>query len=270
MKKTDWEFSIGLALLFSLVSIALTASWICPYQPSQVHWTVYPIAPSHQFLFGTDALGRDIFSRTLYGLRLSYFVAFIVATSSIMIGTFMGLLSGYFEGKFDLFAVWIIDCFLAFPSLLLTIAICASLGPGLKTLFISLIASSWATTARIVRSHVRNVRSNNFISTTRALGAGHIYIVIRHVLPHCTGILFIMYILSFGSAILAETSLSFLGFGLNPPHPSLGRLIYDGASYLRTAPWWPILPGLFIAASIISVNLLGDSLRKKFKLDFQL
>ena len=270
MKKLDWGFVLGVSFLLFLGLLALLAPIISPYQAWEVHWTNVAISPNTQFLFGTDALGRDILSRTLQGLRLSYFIAMIVAMSSILIGSIIGIISGYFGGKIDHFTVWLIDCFLAFPTLLLTIAISVSLGPGMKTLFISLIASSWASTARIVRSHVKQLRSKDFIVATRALGAGHTRTIFHHILPHCVAIIIVLLILSTGTAILAETSLSFLGFGLKPPYPSLGRLIYDGASYLRIAPWWPLIPGLMIAWTIITINLLGDSLRKRLKIEFTL
>jgi ABC-type dipeptide/oligopeptide/nickel transport system permease subunit len=151
---------------------------------------------------------------------------------------------------------------LAFPTLLLTIGICATLGPGTTTILLSLIATGWASTARVVRSAVQNIKTKEFVTSSRLLGANHFHIILHHILPHCAPVLSILFVMTLATTLLAESSLSFLGFGLPPPHPTLGKLVYEGARFFRIAPWWSFFPGLLIALGIISFNLLGDSLRR--------
>ncbi|MBI1871745.1 MAG: ABC transporter permease [Chlamydiae bacterium] len=254
---------LGLTGVIFLYTLAMLAPLLATHSPSEIELVESPQAPNPEHLFGTDQLGRDLFSRSLYGLRYSIIVATFATILTLAIGVFAGVLSGYFGGIIDWVLVSIIDCMLAFPSLLLTLAICATLGPGEKTLLLSLIFSGWASSARVIRSTVQSIRSKDFVTASRLLGANHFHILIRHIFPHCKGILSILLMLSLGTMILAESSLSFLGFGPPPPYPTLGKLVYDGARYFRAAPWWSFFPGLFIAMGIISFNLLGDSLQKR-------
>lgn len=261
MKNKNFLFS--LLTVVALYALAFFSPLIAPHDPLEVHLMEQPQAPSHEYFFGTDQLGRDIFSRTLYALRHSLVITTLASLCMLGLGTFFGILGGYFSGVMDWILIGVLDCMLAFPSLLLTLGICATLGPGTSTILISLILTGWAPTARIVRSRVQSIKSMDFVTASSLLGAGHVHIIFRHILPHCASIISVLFVIMLATTILVESSLSFLGFGLSPPSPTLGRLIYEGARFFRIAPWWSFFPGLIIAYAIISLNLLGDSLRKR-------
>jgi len=257
---------IGLlgAIIFCL--LGFLAPVISSHSPFEIHLVAEPLPPDNQHFFGTDQLGRDIFSRTLYALRHSIRLTIIASFSTVAIGVLLGGIAGYFGGFFEWLVVGLIDCILAFPSLLLTIGICATLGPGTQTIFLSLVITGWASVARIMRSRVHVIKTKEFIVASRLLGAGHIHILIRHVLPHCLPLAAVLFVLNMGTTFLAESSLSFLGFGLPPPLPTLGKLIYDGARYFRIAPWWSFFPGFIMMCGILSFNLLGDGIRRRMKI----
>lgn len=254
---------LGLTGVILLYALALSAPILSTHSPYEIALVEQPQPPSPTNIFGTDQLGRDIFSRSLYALRQSLIITTCASLLVLTLGSLLGILAGYFGGILDWGLVGIMDCLLAFPSLLLTIAICATLGPGTTTLLLSLIVASWAPIARIVRASVQTVKSKEFVTSSRLLGASHGHILYRHVIPHCTSILSVLFVMSLATNLLAESSLSFLGFGVPPPQPTLGKLVYEGARYFRIAPWWSFFPGLLIALGIISFNLLGDSLRRR-------
>jgi peptide/nickel transport system permease protein len=252
------------AVIFCL--LGFLAPMISTHSPYEIHLVTEPLSPGNGHFFGTDQLGRDIFSRTLYALRHSIHLTILASFSTVLAGVVLGGTAGYFGGVFEWLMVGLIDCILAFPSLLLTIGICATLGPGTQTIFLSLVITGWASVARIMRSRVHVIKTKEFLTASRLLGAGHAHILLRHVLPHCLPLAFVLFILNLGTTFLAESSLSFLGFGLPPPLPTLGKLIYDGARYFRIAPWWSFFPGLIMMWGILSFNLLGDGLRRRMKL----
>lgn len=259
----DLSRTLGLTLLMILCVLALFAPSIATHNPLSVQLVTQPHAPTSEYLFGTDQLGRDLFSRTIYALRDSFGTAIFATLMILILGSTVGILAGYFGGVCDWIIVSIIDAVLAFPSLLLTIAICAALGGGKVTILISLVASGCAPVARVSRSAACRVKSKEFVAASRLLGAGHLHVLIKHVIPHCLPVLSVIFVMTLSSTLLAEASLSFLGFGPPPPAPSLGKLIYEGARYFRAAPWWSFFPGLLIASSILSLNLVADSLRRK-------
>lgn len=263
--KIDWSRIIGLAGIFLLYVLAFFAPIFATHNPFEVTWVEQPLSPNDAHLFGTDQLGRDIFSRSIYALRYSLITSTLASLCIIMIGSGLGILSGYFGGFLDWGLVGLIDCMLAFPTLLLTIGVCATLGPGRATILISLIFTGWASIARVVRSNVQTIKMKEFVTSSRLLGANHFHIIMRHILPHCAPVLSVLFVVSLSTMLLAESSLSFLGFGLPPPQPTLGKLVYEGARFFRIAPWWSFFPGLLIALGIISFNLLGDSLRRQHK-----
>jgi ABC-type dipeptide/oligopeptide/nickel transport system permease subunit len=258
----DWNRVVGLTGIFLLYALALFAPILATHHPFEVIFIDQPQQPSPEHIFGTDQLGRDILSRSIYALRHSLIISTIASLSILAVGAGMGILSGYFGGILDWGFVGLMDCMLAFPTLLLTIGICATLGPGTTTILLSLIATGWASTARVVRSAVQNIKTKEFVTSSRLLGANHFHIILHHILPHCAPVLSILFVMTLATTLLAESSLSFLGFGLPPPHPTLGKLVYEGARFFRIAPWWSFFPGLLIALGIISFNLLGDSLRR--------
>lgn len=259
----DLRIVLGLCGILVLVAAAVSAPIVAPHDPYEITLVDAPQAPSAVHLFGTDQLGRDLFSRTLFALRHSLAITAAASLAILSAGTIMGIAGGYFGGVLDAGIVALIDCTLAFPTLLLTIAICATLGPGVSTIFLSLAAAGWASAARIIRARTQEIAAREFVRVSRMMGARHGYVLRRHILPHCAPTLFILFIMTLAVAILAESSLSFLGFGLSPPHPTLGKLVYDGARFFRSAPWWSFFPGLVVALAITSLNLLGDGLRRR-------
>ncbi len=257
---------LGLSIIGTLLLLAFLGPVLSQHDPLAVNLVIQPLPPSMNHFFGTDQLGRDLFIRSIFALKESCQTAFLATLFIILIGTFLGVLAGYFGGVIDTIVVGLIDAMLAFPSLLLTIAVCAVLGGGSITILISLVVSGWASTARISRATVQTIKSKEFVVSTRLLGAGHIYILMRHILPHCIPVLSVVSVMTLSSVFLSEASLSFLGFGSPPPFPSLGKLIYEGARYFRIAPWWSFFPGLLIALIILSLNLISDSLRRQAQL----
>ena len=264
-KRADIIVILGVTGLALISLCAVLGPILITHNPYEIQYIAKPLPPHPGNLFGTDQLGRDIFSRTLIALRATYFMTLAASLTALLLGVLIGSAAGYFGGFLDILISGLLDCILAFPSILLAIAISAALGPGTTTLFISLATASWAATARIIRSHVQELRSKEFVLASRLMGANHFYILTRHLFPHVLPLISVLFFTNLASLILTESSLSFLGFGLPPPHPSLGKLIYDGARYLRIAPWWSFFPGLFIAITILSLNIIGDSFQRNRK-----
>lgn len=251
----------GLAGVLLLYLLAFLCPLLSTHESNDIVFIEQPLAPGSENIFGTDQLGRDIFTRSLYALRQSLAITTTASLLTLVLGSFVGIICGYFGGILDWGLVAILDCMLAFPSLLLTLGICATLGPGKSTILISLVATGWAPASRIIRSYVQTLKAKEFVTASRLLGAGHFHILIRHILPHCASTILVLFIMSLATTLLAESSLSFLGFGVPPPNPTLGKLVYDGARFFRIAPWWSVYPGLLISLGVISFNLLGDGLR---------
>lgn len=265
-QKINFNLILGLVGILTIFLLALGTPFFATHSPYEISLSDRPLAPNQEYIFGTDQLGRDIFSRSLYALRQSLLITACSSLTIILFGSVLGILGGYYGGILDWGIVSAIDCMLAFPSLLLTIGICATLGPGSITIFISLVATGWASTARVVRSSVQSIKAKDFVTASRLLGSNHFQIIFRHIIPHCAPILSVLLIMSLATTLLAESSLSFLGFGLPPPQPTLGKLVYEGARFFRIAPWWSFFPGLLISIAIISFNLFGDSLRRHSQL----
>lgn len=261
--KLDLTRIASLTIAVVLYIIAFGSPLLATHDPLEVHLVEQPQIPNQEHLFGTDQLGRDLFSRSLYALRHSLIIATVASLSILLVGTLLGLIGGYFGGIIDWLLIASMDCMLAFPSLLLTLGICAILGAGSLTILLSLVLTGWASMARIIRSTVQSIKTKEYVIASRLLGAGHLHVIRRHIIPHCTPVLRIFFVMTLATSILAESSLSFLGFGLPPPYPTLGKLVYEGARFFRVAPWWSFFPGLLIALSIVSLNLLGDSMRRK-------
>ncbi len=210
---------------------------------------------------GTDAVGRDLAARVVAGARLSFLVGLLSRLVALTLGTAAGLSAGYFGGRLDTVVMRLADMTLAFPALLLLIAVVAAFGPSLLTLFLALGLLGWAPVARVLRSQVLSLRRQDFVEAARALGCSRRRIILRHILPGCGSTLLVLFSMGMASAIIAEGSLSFLGLGAQPPQPSWGTLIRDGFGYLRSAPWLTLVPGLCMALAVLGFNLLGDGLR---------
>jgi peptide/nickel transport system permease protein len=250
------------SLVLLLFLVALLAPFISPHDPIAVNADnayLPPLSPSH--LLGTDELGRDLFSRVLWGARVSLPVAFVAVAVGLVAGGVIGLISGYFGGVFDLLLMRLIDALLAFPALILAIAIVAALGPDLRNAMIAIGIVAIPVYARLVRALVLQLKQMEFIAATRSLGATPIRIIVRHLIPNLLNPVIVQVSLSAGFAILAEATLSFLGLGAQVPTADWGQMINTGATFLANDPWLAILPGAAISVTVFSFNLLGDSLR---------
>jgi len=210
---------------------------------------------------GTDNLGRDVLSRLLYGSRISLLVGFTAVFVAEAVGIILGLISGYYGGKTDSFIMRIADIFMAYPFMLLTISVIAVLGPSILNLIIVLGISDWVTYARTIRGSVLSLKKKEYVEASRAIGASHIIIIIRHILPNVISPLLILGTLRVANIIIWESGLSYLGMGVPPPMPTWGRMLAEGRIYITEAWWLVTLPGLAIMFTILSVNLLGDGLR---------
>ncbi len=254
------------SVLVLIVLASLFAPLITSQNPEEINLDELKQPPGLRHLMGTDNKGRDIFSRVLYGGRISLSVALLSATLSMGIGLLVGLLSGYAGGKTDTAIMLVVDLILAFPSLLLAIGISVILPPGIYTVMIAIASVGWASFARLVRGHVLSVREEPFIEAARAIGCGNARILFVHLLPQCLPLVIVMMGLKLGGYILTEASLSFLGLGAQPPAPSWGSMVSANRVFIVSAPWMVIFPGLAIAATALCFNLLGDLLRDRYGL----
>ena len=253
---------IGMALLILFIVIALFAPLFAPYNPAAIDLNHRLAAPEHAHWFGTDELGRDIFSRTLYGARLSLLVASSVVGCSLLLGLILGGLAGYYGGLLDtLLNVFVMNAFLALPGILLAIAFVAFLGPGLVNLILALSIGGWVGYARLVRAQVLAVREREFVEAARSLGAGDLRIFTRHILPNILQPVIVQSAIGMAGAVLAEATLSFLGLGVPPPTPSWGSMLNDARSHLFDAPHLVIFPAIAVMLCVLSFNFLGDALR---------
>jgi peptide/nickel transport system permease protein len=249
-----------IALLFI---VALAAPLITPFDPLAINLTIVKQSPGPEHLFGTDTLGRDIFSRVIFGARTSLLIGLSATALSLLIGLLAGMLGGYIGGGTDTCITIITDIFLAFPSLLLAIAISVLLPPGLLSVTLALCLVGWASFARLFRAMVISLKERSFVEAARAMGCSHLRIMTRHLLPHCLPIVMIAATIKVGGFILAESALSFLGLGIQPPEPTWGAMISLYRNYLPSAAWMIFFPGMAIALTVFAFNIFGDCLRDK-------
>lgn len=250
----------GLVLVSLIALVAFLAPWISPYDPMEMNVLDRLQGPSQAHPLGTDNYGRDLLSRVLYGARLSLRVGFSVVLFTTLVGTPIGMLAGFYP-RLDNVLMRAMDALMAFPAILLAIAIMAALGPHEINVVLALGIVYTPRTARIVRASTLAVRELDFVEAVRALGASDLRILLRHVLPSCLAPLAVQATFIFAYAILAEASLSFIGAGPPPPTPSWGNILSEGRVYMREAPWITLFPGLAIALSVLGLNLAGDGLR---------
>ncbi|WNG80381.1 ABC transporter permease [Mycobacterium sp. ITM-2016-00316] len=248
-------------VLAGVVVIALTASFITPYGVNDVDVPQALRPPSGAHWMGTDELGRDVLSRVLMGVQASMKVAVVSVAFAAMVGVTLGVLAGYRGGWLDTVVMRIVDVMFAFPVLLLALAIVAVLGPGLTTTILAIGVVYVPIFARVTRASTLSVRVEPYVAVSRTMGTGSGYILTRHILPNITGPLIVQTSLSLAFAILSEAALSFLGLGLQPPQPSLGRMIFDSQGFVTLAWWMAVFPGLAIFVIVLACNLLGDGLR---------
>lgn len=252
--------AIVLALL--IVTAAIGPLFV-PYDPLAMDLDSLRQPPSGSHLLGTDSKGRDILSRIVHGARISLTVGITASLFSLCIGTFAGLLAGYFGGKVDIVLSQVFDIFLAFPSLLLAIGISAVMPPGLASAMLAITIVSWAGFARLVRGLTLSLKEQTYVEASAAIGATTGRILFRHILPNALPLLLVAGSLRVGGFILLEAALSFLGLGVQPPTPTWGSMISLNRMYINSAPWMVIFPGLAISITVISFNILGDFLRDK-------
>src|SRR5215212_4787602 len=253
--------TVALALIALIVFVAIFAPWLAPFDPTEQTPAILR-GPSAEHLFGTDNFGRDILSQIIHGARISLQVGIAAVAIGTMIGATLGIVSGYLAGKLDLIVQRVMDAWMAFPSILLALAIMSVLGPGLVQTIIAVAITGVPQTNRIIRSAVLSIKRFDYIESARAMGALNGRIMFRHVLPNTMAPLIVITTLALGRAILAEASLSFLGLGVPAPTPAWGRMLAgESRSYMMVAPWMMIWPGMAISLTVLSWNLLGDALR---------
>lgn len=252
-------FSAILILLFLI--LAVLAPMITPYSFDEQDLLARLAAPSAKHLLGTDELGRDVLTRLLYGARVSMAVGIIPTVVSMLIGVLLGMVSGYVGGLVDSVIMRLADVVLSFPSLLLAMVIMYTLGDGITSIFIALAVTNWASVARVVRSETLSLREAEYVEAARSMGVKDFVIIMRHILPNCIPSLIVMFTLNVPSAILSESSLSFLGIGVQLPNSSWGLMVNMGRTYLYNAPWISLAPSAAIMLVVLAFNFLGDGLR---------
>jgi len=254
----------GLGIVIVLILIAIFASFIAPYNPIERLKEESSLSPSRIHLFGTDLLGRDIFSRVIYGSRISIVVGVVAVGISVVIGLFLGALSGYFGNIPDAFIMRIADIFFAFPYILGAIAIMTVLGPGIVNIFIAIGILGWASFARILRGSILSIKNKEYIEAAKALGASNYRIITKHIFPNAFAPIIVYATMNIGTAIIVEAALSFLGLGVQPPTPAWGKMLSESLNYIDIAPWMMLFPGLAIVITVLGFVLLGDGLRDAF------
>jgi peptide/nickel transport system permease protein len=252
---------VGAVILLCILFLGLAAPVVSPYPPTDITGELGLQPPNREHLMGTDNFGRDVFSRVIFGGRISMSVGFISVGIGAATGLILGLGAGYFGGWLDAFIMRMIDALLAFPGILLALAIVAVLQPSLRNVMVAVGISSVPRFTRVVRGSVLSARENLYVDAARCVGCSSLRIIYRHILPNVMGPVIILATLGIGGAILTGTSLSFLGLGASPPTPEWGLMLSSGRSYIGLAWWMTAFPGLAILITVLSVNMLGDGLR---------
>jgi peptide/nickel transport system permease protein len=256
-------FYAGLAVLLALAVAALFAPLIAPHDPLRQDLDKDLLAYSADHPLGTDKLGRDVLSRTIYGGRISLLTGIATVLISLSLGVAAGSLSGYFGGWLDLLLMRLVDILMAFPGILLAIALTAVLGPGLDHVILALCLIGWTGYARLVRGEILSLREREFVQAARGLGCSPRRIIIRHLIPNLLAPLLIQATFGLAAAIVAEGSLSFLGLGVEPPAPSWGSMLNDGRQFLLVAPHLTTYPGLALMFTVLALNIVGDTLQER-------
>ncbi len=256
----------GAVILLLVISAAILAPFIAPHDPSKINLLQRLAAPSLEFPLGTDIYGRDIFSRILYGAQISLLVGFASMAGAVMIGTIVGALAGYYGGKTDAFLMRVVDVLVSFPNIFLLITIISIFRPGVDKLIFVFALFSWMTTARLVRGEFLSLKKREYVLAAKTVGMSDWRIIFSEMLPNAIGPIIVTATLGVGHIIIAESALSFLGLGVQPPTPSWGNMLHDaqGYSVMRTAWWVPFFPGLMIFVTVLCFNFVGDGLRDAF------
>ncbi len=256
---------LAMITVILLIAIAIIAPFIVPY-PTHIYNDVNPqhklLPPSKTYLFGTDELGRDIFSRVIYGTRISLQTGILAVSLSLLIGIPLGAIAGSTGGIVDELIMRITDIFLSFPPLLLAIAISAFLGPNLRNAMLAIAISWWPWYTRLIRGQAVSIRERQFVKAAKAIGTPPLKIIFGHIVPNCIAPVIVQASMDIGGVILTAASLSFLGLGAQPPTPEWGLMVSTSRNYFLNAWWYSIFPGLAIFVAVLAFNLLGDGLRE--------
>lgn len=252
---------VGVGFIILAFIIAFLAPFIAPCDPAAIEISAKLKAPSPQHLLGTDHLGRDVFSRMLYGARISLLVGFVAVGISLLIGILVGATAGYYGGMLDSVLMRFVDIMLCFPTFFLILTVIALLGPNIINVMVVIGVTSWMGMARLVRAEFLSLRERDFVHAAKAIGASSYRVIFRHMLPNALAPIFVAATLGIATAILIEAGLSFLGFGVQPPAPSWGNILTEGRIYIFDAWWLTLFPGLAILTTVLSFNLFGEGLR---------
>jgi peptide/nickel transport system permease protein len=256
-----WVVVLGMVIILFFVIAAVFAPWLAPYNPDKIDMNNSLLQPSKDHLLGTDSLGRDTLSRTIYGTRISLEIGFFVVVLGSVAGMALGLVAGYFGSWIQAIVMRFIDMMMAFPMLILALLIASLLGGGINNVIMALSFAMIPAYARLMCGQVITVRENDYILMVRSMGASHTRIMLRHLLPNCFPPLIVMMTMMLGTTILAEAGLSFLGIGVQPPIATWGNMVNDGRQYLLTNPILSFAPGLAIMLVVYGFNMVGDGLR---------
>ena len=259
--RTNVSLVTGLAISLVILFAAIAAPLIATHGVEQMDMRNRFAGPSLAHWLGTDNFGRDLWTRLIFGARVSLSIALIPVFVAATLGTLVGIIAGYFGGWVDLILMRVADVFLGFPALILVLAIVAVLGPGIVNISVALIVVFWTEYARVVRSSTLVLREQAYVLAARAVGASHLRILFKEILPNAWGPVLVLATLGLGNAILTESALSFLGFGVPPPQPTWGWTLAYGTRFMRSEPWLAIISGLAIMVTVLGFNLLGDGLR---------
>lgn len=268
MQKNSFQFSFALIILIVIVSSSIFAPVLSTHNPFEPDMSQRLMGPSLEHFFGTDALGRDMYSRILYGGRVSMLLALAAAFISLVIGLGIGIISGFYRGKFDIFFTVLSNIFQGIPGNCFMIAIAGILGPSIYSLILALVITSWAGFSRIVRSEVLQIKEEPFIEGLRCVGCNDGQLIVRHILPNIIHKLLVLFTIRIGKGILLIAGMSFLGLGVQPPMPDWSVMVNDAILYYRSAPHLIIVPGMCIFLLTYSINILGDGIRNKLDARF--
>lgn len=258
--------AFGMAIIVIMVFAAVFAGWIMPHDPFEQSFdgltlSGAPLPPNRQFWFGTDLLGRDLFSRLILGTRTSLIIGVVANGIAVIVGAGVGITAGYFGGWIGAILMRFTDLMMAFPALLLAIVLAAIFQPSLMIVALVIAMVNWVQMSRVIYTETRSLTERDFIQVQRSIGSGHVRIILRHLLPHLLSSIVVFGTLGISTTVLLEATLSYLGVGVRPPIPSWGNIIFENQTYFSTAPWLVFLPGAAIVLLALAFNLVGDALR---------
>lgn len=261
LDKLHIRFFVLLGIVCAMMLVSLIAPSLCPNDPNLTDLSIAKQPPSHKFIFGTDGYGRCVFSRVLIGAKVSIFASLGLVIGTFIFGTVYGVICGYFGGRIDRVLMSVVDILLAFPDMILAIAVAGILGGGLVNVMLALAITGWTSYARLARGNVMSIKSEVFIQAAKISGNSHLRIMFIHILPNISGSLIVTATLQIGGMMMGIAGLSFLGIGVKIPQAEWGSMINEGRSFMQIAPWTILYPGLVMLIAVMIFNFLGDTLR---------